>query len=77
MVPKALREATRKEAEADQAASVRGDPMATKKPRLHDKRMAIVTAVWEQEPQPRAAEDVVTDLRRAPGRSKARKPLRS
>jgi hypothetical protein len=50
MVPKALREATRKAAEADQAAAVRGDPMAKKKPRLHDKRMAIVTAVWEQEP---------------------------
>jgi hypothetical protein len=74
MVPKALREATRKEAEADQAAAVRGDPMAKKKPRLHDKRMAVVTAVWEQEPQPRAAEDIVTDLRRAPGRPKARKP---
>jgi hypothetical protein len=74
MVPKALREATRKEAEAERAASVRGDPMAKKKPRLHDKRMAIVTAVWEQEPQPRAAEDVVTDLRRTPERSKARKP---
>jgi len=74
MLPQALREATRKEAEADQASAVRGDPMAKKKPRLHDKRMAIVTAVWEQEAQPRAAADIVTDLRRAPGRPKARKP---
>jgi hypothetical protein len=74
MLLKALREATRKEAEADQAAAVRGDPMAKKKPRLHDKRMAIVTAVWEQEPQPRTADDIVTELRRAPGRPKARKP---
>jgi hypothetical protein len=74
MVPKALREATRKAAEADQAAAVRGDPMAKKKPRLHDKRMAIVTAVWEQVPQPRAADDIVTELRRAPGRLNARKP---
>jgi len=74
MVPKALREATRKAAEVDQAAAVRGDPMAKKKPRLHDKRMAIVTAVWEQVPQPRAADDIVTELRRAPGRPKTRKP---
>jgi hypothetical protein len=74
MVPEALREATRKAAEADQAAAVRGDPMAKKKPRLHDRRMAIVTAVWEQAPQPRTAEDIVTELRRVPGRSKARKP---
>jgi hypothetical protein len=74
MLPKALREATRKAAEADQAAAVRGDPMANKKPRLHDRRMAIVTAVWEQQPQPRAAQDIVAELRRVPGRPKTRKP---
>jgi hypothetical protein len=70
MLPKALREATRKAAEADQAASLHGDPMAKKKPRLHDKRMAIVTAVWEQQPQPRVASDIVAELQRAPERSK-------
>lgn len=75
MLPKALREATRKAAEADQAAAVHGDPMAKrKKPRLHDKRMAIVTAVWEQQPQPRVASDIVSELQRAPQRSKVRKP---
>ena len=70
---KALRETTRRAAEADQAAAIRGDPMAQKKPRRHDKRMAILTAVWEQEPQPRTADDIVTELRRTPG-PKARKP---
>jgi translation initiation factor 2 beta subunit (eIF-2beta)/eIF-5 len=74
MLPKALREATRKAAEADRAAAVHGDPMAKKKPRLHDKRMAIVTAVWEQQPQPRAASDIVSELQRARERSKVRKP---
>ena len=28
------------------------DPMATKKPRQHDKRMAVVTAVWEVSARP-------------------------
>ena len=75
MLPKALREATRKEAEGDQAAAVRGDPMAKKKLRLHDKRMAIVTAVWEQAPHPRAASDIVSELQRVPERTKVHKPL--
>jgi hypothetical protein len=74
MLPKALREATRKAAEADQAAALHGDPMAQKKLRLHDKRMAIVTAVWEQQPLPRTASDIVAELQRAPERSEARKP---
>jgi len=74
MLPKALREATRKAAEADQAAAIHGDPMAQKKKlRLHDRRMAIVTAVWEQQPQPRAASDIVSELQRTPERSKERK----
>ena len=42
MRPESLRDATRKEAEAEAAAGggVRGDPMAEKKLRKHDKRMA-------------------------------------
>jgi hypothetical protein len=66
VLPQALRDATRKAAEAEQAEAVRGDPMAKKKPRLHDKRMAVVTAVWEQQPEPRTASDIVAELRRAP-----------
>jgi hypothetical protein len=66
MLPHALRAATRKAALAEAKDAVRGDPMATKKPRLHDKRMAVVTAVWEQTPLPRTATDIVTELRRTP-----------
>jgi hypothetical protein len=75
VLPNALREATRKAAEADKAVAVRGDPMAKKKPRLHDKRMAIITAVWEQQPQPRTANDIVTELRRTPGPKARKHPL--
>lgn len=74
MVPKALREATRKAAEAEKAAAVRGDPMAKKKPRLHDKRMAVITAVWEQEPCSRTATDIVSELQRRPDRVKSKLP---
>ncbi len=45
MVPEALRDATRKAAEQDKAEAVRGDPMANKRPRQHNKRMAVVTAI--------------------------------
>jgi hypothetical protein len=68
VVPEALRDATRKAAEEEQAEAVRGDPMANKKPRSHDKRMAVVTAVWEQSPEPRTASDIVSELRRTPGK---------
>ena len=71
MRPEALREATRKAAEAEQAEAVRGDPMAPKKARRHDKRMAIVTAVWEQEPNPRTARQIIANLR--PNTAKASK----
>jgi hypothetical protein len=74
--PEALRDATRKAAEAERASEVRGDPMAPKKLRKHDKRMAIVTAVWEQEPHQRTAKDVIDNLqagRAAKRRKKARK----
>jgi hypothetical protein len=74
MRPESLRDATRKEAEKAEASAVRGDPMATKKPRKHDKRMAVVTAVWDQEPHVRTAEEVVDKLRRdrEPSRKKAK-----
>lgn len=66
MRPEALREATRKEAEAAKVDAVRGDPMAQRKMRRSDKRMAVVTAVWEQEPHPRTAQDVLGRLHRDP-----------
>jgi len=66
MLPNALREATRKAAAAEKAAATRGDPMAGKKPRTHDKRMAVVTATWEQVPEPRKASDIVSELNRMP-----------
>jgi len=66
MLPEALREATRKAAAAEKAAAVRGDPMARKKLRTHDKRMAVVTATWEQEPEPRKGSDIVSELNRMP-----------
>ena len=76
MRPGSLRDATRKEAEAEAAAvgAVRGDPMAAKKLRKHDKRMAIVTANREQERQPRTAEQIMADLDRSPGHKKSKRP---
>jgi hypothetical protein len=73
MRPEALRDATRKAAEAEKADARRGDPMAERKKRRSDKRMAVVTAVWEQEPQKRTAKDVLHRLRRDP-RGRRRKP---
>lgn len=67
MLPSALRDATRKAAEAKRAVAVKGDPMARKKRRKHDKRMAIVTAVYEQERYERSAEQVVAGLSRRKG----------
>ncbi|MHB8727395.1 MAG: ISKra4 family transposase [Casimicrobiaceae bacterium] len=66
MRPEALRDATRKAAEAANAEAIRGDPMAERKARRADKRMAVVTAVWEQEPHVRTAQDVLERLRRDP-----------
>lgn len=80
MRPEALREATRKEAEAAKVDAVKGDPMAQRKLRHHDKRMAIVTAVYDVEPHARTAEDIVAGLRPKKGaaakaaRKKARGP---
>lgn len=73
MRPEALRDATRKEAEAAKADTVRGDPMAQRKMRRSDKRMAVVTAVWEQEPHKRTADDVLIRLHRDP-KGRTRKP---
>jgi hypothetical protein len=64
MRPEALREATRKEAEEAQRDDVRGDPTEVRAKRRHTKRMAIVTAVWDQEPCPRTADDIVRKLRK-------------
>ena len=72
MRPEALRDATRKAAEAADADAVRGDPMAERKARRSDKRMAVVTAVWEQEPHVRTASEVLERLRRDPAGRKRR-----
>ena len=72
MLPDGLREATKKAAAAETAEAVRGDPMAPKKLRSHDKRMAVVTAVWEQEAVPRQASDIVSELHRTSEGRKAR-----
>jgi hypothetical protein len=72
MRPEALRDATRKAAEAADADTLRGDPMAERKGRRSDKRMAVVTAVWEQEPHVRTAHDVLERLGRDPEGRKRR-----
>jgi hypothetical protein len=78
MCPHALREATRKEAEAAKSNAVRGDPMAPRKLRKSDKRMAVVTAVWEQEPHKRSAQDVLERLNRDPkGRARTPRPSKA
>lgn len=74
MRPEALREATRKAAEEEAVTAVKGDPMARKPARRHDKRMAIVTAVWEQAPHVRTANDIIDKLR--PG-ALTRKPKKA
>jgi len=72
MRPEALRDATRKAAEAADVDAIRGDPMAERKARRSDKRMAVVTAVWEQEPHVRTEHDVLERLRRDPAGRKRR-----
>jgi hypothetical protein len=66
MLPKALREATRKRADVEKATAMRGDPMAPKKLRSHDKRIAAVGAVWEQEPVRRTVDDIIAEVQRTP-----------
>jgi len=70
MRPEALREATRKAAEQHASVGAKSDPMAAKKARKHDKRMAIVTAVYEQERFERSAKQFAATLR--PGREIAK-----
>jgi len=72
MRPEALRDAMRKAAEAADVEALRGDPMAERKARRSDKRMAVVTAVWEQEPHVRTAHDVLERLGRDPAGRKRR-----
>jgi hypothetical protein len=67
-----LRDATRKQAEAAAQQSVRGDPIKAKPLRNHDKRMAVATAVWEQEPQVRTAEQIVENFKRGQARSRSK-----
>ncbi len=74
MLERALRDATRKAAEKDKESLVRGDPMSPKKLRKCDKRMAIVTANWEQKPEPRTVDDVLANFDRKPGQKKAKRP---
>jgi hypothetical protein len=66
MRPEALRTKTREKAEAAATESdgVKGDPMASRKERRHDKRMAVVTAVYDVEPHVRTAKEVAAALGR-------------
>lgn len=59
----ALRDATRKQAEEAKRDETRGDPTEVRASRPYRKRMATVTAVWDQTPSPRTAEDIVHKLR--------------
>lgn len=74
MLDQGLRDETRKAAHNAKASASRGDPMAPKKLRKYDKRMAIVTANWEQERQPRTAEQIMANLDRSPGHKKSKGP---
>ncbi len=74
MLERSLRESTLKAAQQAKQDGTRGDPMAPKKLRKHDKRMAIVTANWEQERQVRTAEQVLSNLDRKPDTNKPRGP---
>jgi hypothetical protein len=78
MRPEALRDGTRKDAESANNDVVHGDPMAAPKARRKDKRMAAVTAVWDQEPYKRTAKDVLERLHRDPeGRKRKPRPKKA
>lgn len=74
MRPEALREATRKEAAREQHDATRGDPTSTRRDRRHTKRMATVTAIWDQKMLPRAAKDIMAELRGDADAPKVRMP---
>jgi len=64
MRAEALRDATRKQAqEAERDDAHRGDPTEVRAQRRRSKRMAIVTAVWDQTRCERTADDIVRKLR--------------
>ena len=65
MIPTALRDATRKEADHQRTARPLGDPMESRKERTHDHRMAVVTAVWDQPLKVRTAAQIIDNLRPA------------
>ena len=71
-----LREETRKLAEVEAQTKVKSDPMAPRKVGTHDRRMAMVTANWEQEPLVRTPQDIVRDLT-APQRGRPQLVARS
>lgn len=58
--PEALREATQKKAAAA-GPKPKGDPTATASPQRHSHRMAAVSAVWDQEPAVRTADDLLAE----------------
>lgn len=74
MRPEALREATRKEGAREQRDAVRGDPTSTRRDRRHTKRMATVTAIWDQKKLARTAKDILTELRGDADAPKVRMP---
>jgi len=57
-----LRPDTQREAQ-DAASRPRGDPMGQRKERTHDRRMAVVAAVWDQTPAVRTAEVMIDGLK--------------
>lgn len=68
MVPNGLRPATRAKADAAKAKRPKhADPMRSKAPRTHNKRMALVTAVYEIEPHVRTATEVTAGFSRKAG----------
>lgn len=64
MRAEALRDATRKQAEQAERDEVRGDPTEVRAEKRFSKRMATVTAIWDQMPCERTADDIVRKLRR-------------
>lgn len=64
MIPDGLRADTRKAAQADKKRS-RGDPMAQATERPHAHRMAVITAVWDQQTRVRDPLAIVDNLRPA------------
>jgi hypothetical protein len=65
----ALRDATRKQAEQAERDEIRGDPTEVRAGRRFSKRLATITAIWDQTRCPRTADDIVCKLRRGGGRA--------